>query len=225
MKFPWANTLLLVFIAAEVASGFFGLVSGSPDRAIFIQSHRVSGYGILAILLWKSRNIRHSLRFPRRRPPCAASLVLLAALLVTLALGFVWSFVGPFGFWLFSGVSWHIYIGAALVPILMWHSIYHTRGFPIGFWADRRAFLRLTGITALGILLWQFGEFGARLGQLSGATRRFTGSYEVNSFSGNDFPRVSWLNDAPRQVDVDRWRLTIGGAVEREVTLSYQDLP
>ncbi len=224
MRFPWANTLLLVLIAVELVSGYFGLVSGSPDRAIFMQGHRVAGYGILVILLWKGRNIRHSLRWPRRAPPRTASIALLIALLSTLGLGFAWSFVGPFGFWVFSGVSWHIYVGAALVPILIWHSIYHTRGFPLAFWADRRSFLRLTGIAAAGVFLWQLGDFGARAGGLSGATRRFTGSYEAESFSGNDFPLTSWLNDSPSPVDAAGWRLTIGGAVEGELTLGYGDL-
>ncbi len=163
-------------------------MSGSPDRAIFILAHRVSGYGILVIFVWKARNIRFSLKWPRKAPVRTASIALLITLTITLALGFVWSFAGSFEFWLFSGVSWHIYVGAALAPILVWHSIYHTRGFPLAFWADRRTFLKLTGITALGVILWQLGEFGSRLGELSGATRRFTGSYESDSFAGNSFP-------------------------------------
>ena len=143
MRFPWANTLLLLFIFTELVSGFFGLVAGgSIDRAVFIQSHRVAGYGILVVLVWKSANILFSLRWYRAATPRTASIVLLAALIVTLVLGFAWSFVGPYNFWLFSGVSWHIYAGASLVPILVWHSIYHTRGFPVTYWAERRSFLR-----------------------------------------------------------------------------------
>ena len=44
MAFPWANTLLLLFIVAELASGFFGLLTGSHDRAIYMQVH---GPGLL----------------------------------------------------------------------------------------------------------------------------------------------------------------------------------
>ena len=225
MRFPWANTLLLILIVAELVGGFFGLVAGgSVDRAIFIQSHRVAGYGILVILVWKGANILFSLRGHRPAASRTASIVLLAALIVTLALGFTWSFVGPFRFWLFSGVSWHIYVGASLVPILVWHSIYHTRGFPVTYWAERRSFLKLTGIAALGIMSWQLGELGARLGSLSGAKRRFSGSYEANSFSGNDFPLTSWLNDSPPPVDMGQWQLTVQGAVRRDITLDYEDL-
>ena len=87
-------------------------------------------------------------------------MALLVLLLATLALGLAWSLAGPFSFWLFSGVSWHIYVGAALLPILIWHSLYHTRGFPIRFWADRRSFLRLAGLVAIGFAGWQVRRAG-----------------------------------------------------------------
>jgi DMSO/TMAO reductase YedYZ molybdopterin-dependent catalytic subunit len=232
MRFPWANTLLLVLIVAELVSGFLGLAyGGASDRAIFMQVHRVAGYGILVVLVWKGANILFSLRWRRAVAPRTASIALLAALVVTLGLGFGWSLAGPFYFRWFSGVSWHIYVGAAFVPILIWHAMYHTRGFPIAFWADRRSFLRLSGIVMLGAVGWQLGELGARLGGLSGASRRFTGSHEAGRggfqtrpYIGNDFPLVSWLNDRPASIDASRWRLSIRGAVERELALSYSGL-
>ena len=42
MKTPWANTVLLALLLVELASGFFGLVSGAQDEAIFIAVHRLS---------------------------------------------------------------------------------------------------------------------------------------------------------------------------------------
>ncbi len=224
MKFPWANTLLLVLIAAELVSGFFGLVSSSPREWYFIVAHRISGYGIVVILVWKGANVLFSLRWKRSAAPRTASVVLMALLAVTLALGFAWSFVGPFGWAWFSGVSWHIYVGAALIPLLVWHSLYHTRGFPVGFWADRRTFLRLAALAVAATAAWQVGELSAKAASLSGARRRFTGSHEATSFSGNSFPLTSWLNDRPSRVDPAAWRLTVGGAVDREISLAYDEL-
>ena len=37
-------------------------------------------------------------------------------------------------------------------------------------------------------------------------------------------PVVSWLNDRPAPVGLDRWRVTVRGAVEREYVLRYEDL-
>ena len=224
MRFPWANTLLLALIGVELVSGFFGLVTNSPDEAAFILAHRIAGWGIVAVLIWKTANVIRSFRWHRSTAPRTASIVLAAALLATLALGFAWSFVGPYSYWWFSGVSWHIYIGALLLPILVWHSLYHTRGIPLRFWVDRRTFLRFAGLAIASAALWRVGEVAASVGGLSGATRRFTGSYEAGSFTGNAFPLTSWLNDNPRPIDADAWRLNIGGAVANPTSMRYADI-
>ena len=224
MRFPWANTLLLALIAAELVSGFFGLVSGSPDEAVFILTHRIAGWGIIVVLAWKTVNVLGSLRWHRNTTPRTASIVLAAALVATLALGFIWSFVGPVSFWLFSGVSWHIYVGGALVPILIWHALHYTRGVPLRFWADRRTFLRFAGLAIIGAALWRAGEVAASAGGLSGASRRFTGSYEAGSFTGNAFPLTSWLNDNPKRISADEWQLAVGGAVNTPLTFGYKEI-
>ena len=224
MRYPWANILLLLFILADMLSGFFGLISGSQDRAIYILVHRVSGYGILAVLAWKVANIARSFKWPKKRPVRIASLALAVVLAVTLALGLVWSIFGDFSWWMFSGLSWHIYAGVVLAPLLLWHGWYMFRGPPISFWAERRSLLRLGGLAVAGFLAWQLSEGIARAGSLAGSARRFTGSYEAGSFSGNDYPVVSWLNDHPQPINPDTWSLRIFGEVENELTLTYADL-
>ena len=224
MKYTWANTLLLALIAVELVTGFFGLVSGSSDKAAFLLIHRVSGYGILLVLLWKAHVVLFSLRRKKAAAPRAASIALGAALVIALALGFGWTFAGPFAFEWFSGMSWHIYAGAALVPILAWHSFVYTRGFRRPYRVDRRWFLRLAGVAAVGLAFSQLGELGARAANLRGASRRFTGSYEAAQRGAGVFPVVSWLNDRPAPVDATLWRLSIGGAVRRYVVLSYDDI-
>ena len=157
MRFPWANILLLTFLALELVSGFFGLTSGSENRAIHMQLHRIAGYGILITLVWKTANVLRSLKWDRPVPARTASLVLSVLLVVCLATGIAWSLVGPYGWWIFSGVSWHIYVGAAIVPLLVWHIWYMARGFPVAFWADRRLFLRTAGA-----FVWDCGVAGIR---------------------------------------------------------------
>lgn len=225
MKTPWANTILLVLIAVELVSGFFGLVSGSSDEAIFILVHRIGGFAILAVLVWKTAIIVASVRRRRRRPRQYASLALAALLVITLGLGFAWSYVGPFSFALFSGVSWHIYVGAALAPIVAWHAFTYTRRLPLSFWVERRWALRLAGIAIAGLAFSQLAEATSALARPADAARRFTGSYNAARRYGSRFPVVSWLNDRPPRVDPDEWRLSITGAVERPLSLRYSDLP
>ena len=190
MTYPWANTLLLLFIGAELVSGYFGLTSGSEERAFHLQVHRVAGYGILAVLGWKTVNVLRSLKWPVRAGIRTASLVLTLLLVLTLALGFVWAWAGPFKWGPFSGVSWHIYVGVALVPLLVWHAWHMVRHVQIGFLTERRLLLRAAGLAGAGFVGWRLSEGVVRAAELSGESRRFTGSYEADSFSGNRFPRV-----------------------------------
>lgn len=224
MRYPWANTLILVLVAAELVTGAYGLVTGSPDRAVFVLLHRVFGYALVLLLVWKGALVIGSLQRRRSGPPRYASVVLLVGLLTSLALGIGWSLAGPFGFWLFSGLSWHIYVGAALVPVLAWHTLHFTRRLPLSYWADRRSFLRLAGLAVGGLALTQYGEAAARTVGLSSPGRRFTGSYPPPKRYDGGFPVVSWFNDRPPQIDRTSWRLTVGGAVRNEITLAYDDL-
>ncbi len=231
MKHPWVNILILVFVTVEFISGFWGLVSGSRDEAVFIIIHRIAGYGLVVLLAWKVAVILFALRNRKRgRMERTGSLVLFALLIVTLALGFTWSAAGPYYYrppsgisW--SGVSWHIYISVLLIPLVVYHAITYIKSFPLPltFWVERRSFLRFAGVALAGLLFWQTGERVVRAVGLSGQDRRFTGSYENTRING-DFPVVSWLNDTPPQTDIDSWTLTVRGLVKRDLSLSYADL-
>ena len=216
--------LLLVLVLVELLTGFVGLVSGSADQAAFMATHRIAGYGILILLLWKAQLALRSLRRRRRAAPRTATIALSGLLFVTLGLGLAWSWAGSYVFAGFSGVSWHIYAGAALAPVLVWHSWHYTRGLAVGASVDRRSFLRLAATAVLGAALWQASELIVRTSALAGAGRRFTGSYRAAARDDGAFPVVSWLNDTAPSVDVDRWTLTVRGDVERDIEWRHRDL-
>ena len=228
MKFPWANIAILFLGAAELLTGYLALTHGQPEWVAALHFHRILGFGIVALLFWKGRNILARLLVWRlwRRSwlPYSASLLLLALLVTALVLGVAWSHTGPFYFAGISGVSWHIYLSLALTPVLLWHTLRHRYSLRTRFWADRRMVLRLGGLSLAGLALWQVGEMANRLAALPGADRRFTGSYLRGSLAGNGFPATSWLNDSPDPVDPDRWRLRVTGLVELPVELSLADI-
>ncbi|MGH2634168.1 MAG: molybdopterin-dependent oxidoreductase, partial [Tepidiformaceae bacterium] len=70
---------------------------------------------------------------------------------------------------------------------------------------------------------WQGGLLTMRLFSLPGAKRRFTGSYETGSFSGQ-FPGVIWLADNPEPQSQVDWRLRIHGHVANESEFTYADM-
>ena len=228
MPYPWANALLLMLLALELATGLLGLTSGSSDRAVYLQVHRVGGFAILALLIWKGHNILRSLgRLVRRRRldiASVGSVSLLGLLVLSLVLGLAWSHGGRFSFQGFSGLSWHIYLSVLLAPIVLWHTQAHRWSLRPRFWAERRSFLRLAGLAAAGFLLWRGGDLTADVLSLPGQQRRFTGSYEVGSYTGNAFPTTSWINDDPSPIDGSEWRLRVTGQVEQELNIPYEDV-
>ena len=228
MPYPWANVLLLLLLALELATGLLGLISGSSDQAIYLHVHRVGGFAILALLIWKGRNILQSLRrlVRRRRLDIASvgSVSLLGLLVLSLVLGLAWSHGGRFSFQGFSGLSWHIYLSALLAFIMLWHTQAHRWSLRPRFWAERRSFLRLAGLATMGFLLWRGGELTVGVLSLPGQQRRFTGSYEVGSFTGNAFPTTSWINDNPSPIDAGEWKLRVMGQVERELDIPYEEV-
>lgn len=223
MRRFWPNTVLLALVAFEGITGLYGLVSGAPDRAFLNDLHALGGWAIVLVMVWKVGIILRALRRPSGLAKRYASLFTLALLGIVLGLGFIWSSFGWWSVWGVSGVSLHIWLGAALVPLVAWHALQYTRVLRTGYSTDRRVTLRLAGGLAVGAGVWAVTESALKAFSLPGAERRFTGAYERGSFQGNDFPRVSWLNDSPEPIDPSRWTLTIDGAVDRSLSLTIRD--
>ena len=228
MPFPWANVFILIFGGLSLVSGFLGLIGGTPEWSLALDVHRISGFGLVALLVWKGRNILRSLmnrRNWRRKPGIVlGSIATLTLLIAALGLGLVWSLSGYFTLQGFSGVSWHIYLSLLLAPFVLVHALNHSWTLRTRFWLERRSILRMVGLGVAGLALWRTGEIAAAVLNLPGEDRRFTGSYERGSFAGNSFPTTSWLNDDPDPIDKDGWRLTVSGLVRRDLDLGLDDL-
>ena len=221
MPHPWVNTLLLGFVAVALASGYFGLTNGDPDKAWILWVHGVVAYAVLAVLGWKVAVVLRSVR--RNRvigTPRMAFLAMAALFLFVVASGLVWVHAGRIVFGPVGLIEMHQIAAAVVGIVLAWHVAMRWGVLRLAPAHDRRAFLRLAVAGAVGVVLWQGVSGLARLAELPGARRRFTGSYETGSFTGF-FPRVSWFLDDPDAVAPDRWSLIIDGLVEREQQLDF----
>ena len=224
MRHQWVNLILLTLVACELVSGAAGLMSGHGSHWIILQAHSVFGYGIVAVLVWKAALALGSLQRPSAGRPRTAALTLAFLLLTALTIGFVWT---TGGFWSVEGVtgmSLHIYAGAAITPFIVWHAWSYTSHFRTGFNKGRREALRFGAVAAAGAGIWFATEALKNVSDVPGSRRRFTGSHERRSFEGNRFPTTSWINDDPSRIDPVAWRLRlvdIEGSVE---TYSLPDL-
>lgn len=224
MRYPWANTLLLALLSLQLLTGLGGLASGSASFSWVLWLHGLGGYGLALLLYWKGLIIFDV--FKRRWRWSAgrvAFLLLTLLLLAILASGWVWTNAGPTYLWGFSLIVLHGFLACALLGLLAWHAWAKWYVWRIPRAHDRRAVLYLGGLGLGGLLLRQLAEPAKTLAGLPGAARRFTGSYETGSFTGH-FPETSWLFDYPGPVDLHSWRLTVDGAVERPLSLTYADL-
>ena len=224
MRHKWVNLILLTLVLGELITGAIGLMSGNTRHEIVLQLHSVLGYSIVAVLGWKVLLALRSLKRPPRGRPRQVAVLLSALLLTALSIGVVWS-IG--GFWAVEGVtgmSLHIYAGAAILPFIAWHAWVYTARFRVGFSTERREALRFGSVLAIGTAAWLVSENLIRAIPTAGASRRFTGSHERRSYEGNRFPTTSWLDDSPDEIDAAEWRLKIVDTNGRSVNLSLLDI-
>ena len=218
------NTTLFALVVAQWLSGFGAFLAGTSSGRWVLWLHAVGGCAICALLLWKGGVIVRSLRRRGLGWWAAPSVVLLALLLLALGTGLLWATTGLPGLLGSSGLTWHVIVSLLMLPLFVPHA-WKPRPHPRPRdYLDRRRFLRRAGVLAAGAALWQGAEAGGRVGGLSGAERRFTGSRDAGG-DGADFPRTSWMFDDPDPIDPHAWRLTVNGAVASPLTLSLTDLP
>ncbi len=223
MRFPWANLILLALLIIQLISGYLGFVSNEPAERWLLWLHGIVAYAIVILFLWKGSIIWETIgrrkTWTRQR---ISFLVLLGLLLLTVIFGLLWSF-GPQYLAGFSLLTLHIFLAVPLMLLMAFHAWRLRWIVRVPGAVDRRLFLRSAVLgLAGGAAWWLSGRLSQALA-LPGSERRFTGSYEVGSFGGR-FPVTSWINDNPRPVDVQNWRLQIDGAVGQPYTLDYEQL-
>ena len=185
MRYPWANTVLLILLTAQLFTGVGALLSGAERSQWVIWLHILGAYAVVVVLFWKGAVI---IRAIRRRPAVTASragfLLLAGLLLMTLAAGFLWSYSGPYYIGGFTLITIHGFLAAITFLVMVWHVLVKRVIFRVPKAYDRRAFLRLGGISLAGLFLWLADRPVQAAFGLPGAARRFTGSYEIGSFTG-----------------------------------------
>ncbi len=224
LRFSWANLVLLTLAVAQLGTGFAGLINGSEGSSWMLWLHGAGAYGIVFLLAWKGRIVLESISRPWRwRAGLMNSLVLITLLLATLATGLIWVFAGRILIYGYSLITIHIVLAFGVLALLPWHVFGKRWVFRNRNAMSRRTFLRAGGIALGGVALYLLAGRVMDIFALPGAKRRFTGSYETDSYSF-DFPIVIWLFDYPAPIDVRQWRLTIDAAVDTPLVLTYDQL-
>jgi hypothetical protein len=121
-------------------------------------------------------------------------------------------------------LGWHFALGVVLTIAVAVHAVLRAKPLRRRDVVGRRQFLRAGGLAAGSYLVWELQRPLSAWVGLRGGRRRFTGSYEADSFAGNAFPSTSWVADSPRSLPNDSYRLELGGLVARPLRLTLAEL-
>jgi DMSO/TMAO reductase YedYZ molybdopterin-dependent catalytic subunit len=210
----------------ELASGLGSFLSGEPDGRWIFWFHRAGGLALVVLLVWKVGIATGSYRRRGLRIGTGLSAVGGVLFLGSLVTGLLWAVVElprvpvpVLGSW--TVLSLHVALSVLLIPLFLVHTFLRWPRPSREDLVGRRAALRLLGLLVVGFSVWGAQEV---LAAPSGSSRRFTGSREEGSFSGNNHPITNWLSDPIPRIDPGRWQLKVHGEVERESTLSYKEV-
>lgn len=214
---------LALATGAAFATGLWTLTVGRPEGWWVFALHGATGYLTLLLLIPKLARVRNRLLPGIRSPRAWAGLATTMLALLTIVCGIAWVSGGEFVAFGYNLLNWHILFGLVLTVILSVHMIVRAKPLRAEDRSRRQA-LR-AGAFALGaVFLWPLQERLIEGLKLPGAQRRFTGSREVASFSGNGFPVVSWMADRPAPLDMAAWRLRVTGLVATPFAISRDEL-
>lgn len=215
-----ALTVLIAFL-----SGLASLISGNPQEWFVFALHGVAGFWLLLLLWGKLRRVWPRLIHPKRWDRRTVY-GLLALLFVGCVLGSGIWWVGG-GSWDFAGfnlLNWHIVLGFILTAAVLAHLLARAKRLRKRDISGRRRLFYFGTLLAGSLALWPLQLVGESVLKLPGASERFTGSRESNSYEGNIFPTSSWVADQPRALTAQSWRLSLAGAVAQARTFSYDEL-
>src|ERR671916_292099 len=222
------NLAILLLLVFGLVTGLGSFLAGEPGGRWLFSLHRAGGLALVVLLLWKAGIAARSYR--RRGVTVGSGFSAVAGMIFlgSLATGLLWATlalpwvpVPLLGSW--TVLSLHVALSLLLVPLFVVHLGLRWPRASREDLIGRRAVLRMLGLLTVGLVLWRIQEFLLALVAPSG-TRRFTGSREEASFAGNLHPFTNWLSDPIPRIDSARWRLRIRGEVERETTLSYEEV-
>lgn len=205
----WTNLALLLLIAAAFLTGWLAFSYATAPARWSLVIHAASGVAILALTPWKSLIIRGGLR--HRRPAWWASLIFTVLVLVSIVAGFLHS-TGLLRWW-GDITAMEVHVGAAIaaVPFGIWHLVARWVR-PRAVDLSRRSLLRSGLLLGAAGLAYAATEGLVRLASLPGASRRFTGSYEVASYQPDAMPVTQWMFDSMPTIPASTWRLPVHAA-------------
>jgi hypothetical protein len=216
---------LAVLVSLLFGTGLLSWFSGGDGSAWVFVAHDIAGAALAILLVWKLRRVARRVLDPGRWDRhTSAGLLVLALVSATLLSGWVWGTFGDLDLSGYTLLAWHTLLGVLLTVAVAVHLGFRAKRPRVREVAGRRQLFEAAAIGLGAVIAWRVQRpLSAALG-LPGADRRFTGSYEADSFAGNAFPTTSWVADDPKALAARSYRLGVEGEVTHPLSLSLDDL-
>jgi hypothetical protein len=229
------DRLLAALITAMAVTGLLTLRAGSAGEAWLFTTHAVLAGALLASLAVKvARSGRRAVAARRwRRLAVGIALSVLAS--ASLIAGYAWVAGGAIArvevpsIGSVTVLTIHVWAAIALLPVLVvhllprrWRLLRPGRGldrYRPGRWLTRRSVLATGSLAFASVALFAGAD---ALDRLRGGSRRFTGSRLLPPDGVP--PSTTFFGEPTPDIDLDRWRLRVTGAVGRPLALSLDDL-
>jgi DMSO/TMAO reductase YedYZ molybdopterin-dependent catalytic subunit len=216
---------LAALVASLIATGVLTLFAGGSGDAWVYAAHDALGVAIGLLLIVKLRRVWSRVvalaRWDRRTIAGVLGIVLAGA---ALGSGFLWADGATPDLMGFRLLAWHEALGVVLATVVAVHMLLRAKPMRRHDLAHRRQFLIAAGMAAGSLVAWRTQQPLQTLFEMRAARRRFTGSYEADSFAGNAFPTTSWIADHPSPITLDSYRLRVGGLAAHRLSLSVAQL-
>ena len=209
------NLAIFALLMLELASGIGSYLTGSPDGAWVLWVHGIGGMTLIVLLVWKWRIVMRSFMRQGAGLWALPSALLGVLFLATLAVGLLWVLgaapeVAIPGYGSMRPMVLHAVLAVVLVIPFATHASAHWPRVKPANMASRRAALRTIALGGAGFVLWRGLDV---VSTVTAADRRFTGSREEASFTGNAHPQTNWLGDQRQHLNRAGWRLHVLGDV------------
>jgi DMSO/TMAO reductase YedYZ molybdopterin-dependent catalytic subunit len=217
----WA---LLALTLIGIGTGLASFLVGDERGRLLFAAHGALGLAVLGVLAAKLRRVQPRLTTPGKwRPGMVAGVLTTLAALATVGIGIWWVVVQtPINYP--NGMILHTTAGFVLLGLCLWHLVVRFRPLPRRELTERRTLLKLGAVLLGGGAVWGSVEAGVRVMDAPGKQRRFTGSRLADGGEDGPFPVTNWMFDPIPPLDVEAYRLEVGGLVARPMRLTLDEL-
>jgi DMSO/TMAO reductase YedYZ molybdopterin-dependent catalytic subunit len=212
-------------VMLATASGVLSFLGVRPAWVPVFWFHRVVGLTLIVLLAFKLSRVRYRLtRTSQWQASTALSIATALAAVGTIGTGVVWVFGHVPELPLIQFLTVHVAFGLVLVVLMVAHQRTRFRAPRRTDFDRRRTTMQYSVMLMAGAVTYRLQEAVNSSLNTPGKDRRLTGSREMSGSGNGSFPPTAWVADDPDPVDQSAYRLSVRGAVDAPVELSYGDL-